>query len=1156
MYAICKVLPALCRKDFAPKLFPNAGTATKRISGSVLLSRKLQQPETKKILLVMKLTAIILLVCCLQVSAKLNSQTVNLSVKAVTLEKIFTAIERQTGYTVVVNARLIRSLPPVSIEAKNEPLQEFLTKLLTSRSLDFAIESKTIVISSAKKTEVLTEPVKVALQYMEIHGRVVDSTGAPLSGASVTVKGKSKGTTTNARGEFAIEAQPGDVLIITFIGYEIKQITVGDGNPVVVLKVSDSPLDEIQVRAYDVTSRRFNTGNIGTVKAADIEKQPVNNPLLALEGRIPGLQINQQNGIAGGAVTVVIQGYNSLLKGNDPLYVIDGVPYSSETFYTNGVLGMQNDGMGMNARGPIGNPLAYINSQDIESIDILKDADATSIYGSRAANGAILITTKKGKSGSTSVSLNLQSGVGKVTRKLDLLNTQQYLEMRKEAYDNSGVTTYPVSAYDVNGTWDQSAYTDWQKVLIGNTVHYNDFQGTISGGTKSATFLIGGNYHQESSPFVGDFGDKKASVHFNFSSTSLNDRFKLSFTGNYLADKNYLPQIDLTANAMVFAPNYPSLRNADGTINWAPNASGISTIPNNPLIYTLNNYTANTDNLISSMNLSYQILKGLSISSNLGYNNIRVDQKSYNPSGAIPPENRPTSFPSSSFINSLSNSWIIEPQLKYQIQIGLGVLNALLGGTFQSQNTKTLGVVAYGFNNDTELDNPSSALYQYISPSSTSAYRYNAFFSQLNYNLRNRYILNLSTRRDGSSRFGAENRFHNFGSIGAAWIFSEEQLLKGNLTFLSFGKINASYGTTGNDQIGNYAYLSNYRYINSNINYQNINGLTADGIANPYIQWELTKKLNFGLELGFLKDRLLFSGNVYRNRSSNQLIDYSLPTTAGFQSVLQNLPALVQNTGFEFSLNSINIQKKTFKWTSSFNISKNSNKLLAYPGLESSSFANNLIIGQPTSINILYKFYDVDPATGQYRFVLKDGTISSTPGDGSENKIVAFDTRPSLLGGLQNNITYKSVELSFFFQSVKQKGLSVLYSTNGGVPPGYTRQNQINSVLERWQQPGDIASIQKYVVNNTTGYLTTSRYVSQSDAAYTDASYIRLKNVSLSWQLPESFRSKLGIKSAKLFIQGQNLLTLTSYKGLDPETRGSLTLPPLRILTTGVQAIF
>jgi TonB-dependent SusC/RagA subfamily outer membrane receptor len=434
-------------------------------------------------------------------------------------------------------------------------LEDVLKQCFSGKGLDYSFENKTIVIR--KKENSSTSIFSTPVPPVDVHGRVTDSLGNPLAGASITVKGTRNGTRSDANGMFTLKLiEARSTLIISFTGFESKEYKLnGQDGIAISLSRSTSQLDQIQVIAYGTQTQRFSVGNVTTVSGEEIAKQPVTNALLALEGRVPGLLITQTSGISGSAVNVQIQGQNSILNGNDPFYVIDGVPYYSQLISTgaDAILGAPQGsnsiGNGISAGG---SPFSYINSSEIESITILKDADATSIYGSRAANGAILITAKKGKAGKTKVELNLQQGSGHITHEVEMLNTRQYLEMRREAFKNDGlalpsIITDPNNTdYDVNGLWDTTRYTNWQKSLIGRTSSYTNLDASISGGTTNIQYLIGGNYNRQNTVFPGNFDDKKASIHFNLKGNSPERKFYFQFSASYLFDNNQLPSADLT----------------------------------------------------------------------------------------------------------------------------------------------------------------------------------------------------------------------------------------------------------------------------------------------------------------------------------------------------------------------------------------------------------------------------------------------------------------------------------------------------------------------------------------------------------------------------------------------------------------------------------
>jgi TonB-linked SusC/RagA family outer membrane protein len=1108
-----------------------------------------------KTLLIMKLT-VIMLVLSLPIFAKGRAQErVTLSEKNASLEVVLKEIQKQTGYQYFFQDKWKAIAKKIDISVSNAALDDVLSICFKDQPFTYTLINKIIVVQEKQLGKVQEDNDRHGEIPTTLGGKVRSETGAPLAGATVTLEGTKKGGITNNNGEFLLQdVKPGKyTLEVSFVGYEIYKedivVTGHTTNIFAVLKQAINSLDEAQVIAYGEVSKRLQTGNVTTVKAEDIEKQPVSNPMLALEGRVPGLFITQSNGLPGSGVTVRVQGQNSILSGNDPLYVVDGVPYPSQMLSTvsGGPLGSSGGAVFGGVAPGGGNPLSYINPADIESIEVLKDADATAIYGSRAANGAILITTKKGKAGQTKVDINLQQGWGKEARRLKLLNTQQYLQMRNEALKNDGLMPDSTSDFDLTA-WDPTRYTDWQKVLIGGTAQYNTINTSISGGTIGTQYLIGGTYHRETTVFPGDFADQKGSLHFNINNVSANQKFRIQLSGNYLVDNNQLPQSDQTSVAISLAPNSPALHNMDGSLNWAPTSSGASTF-RNPLAYIYNSYQNRTTNLFSNAVLSYHILTGLEIRSSFGYTNLQTNEFFAFPLIANRPELRPNTTRSAEYTNSMAHSWLIEPQVNYKKTIGEGKLEALVGTTVQQNNSNGEHLVGIGYNSDDVLADIHSAASVTVNSTTASVYKYNALFGRVNYNWKDKYIINLTARRDGSSRFGAQNQFHNFASAGGAWIVSQEGFIKENIAFISFGKLRASYGTTGNDQIGEYQFMNLYNPTSADVPYQNTTGIAPNSLLNPYLQWEETQKMQFGLDLGFSHDRILLTANYVHNRSSNQLLQYALPFITGFTAITQNFPATVQNTAWEFMLNTTNVKSKNFVWSSYFNLTIPQNKLVAFPNLASSTYSTSLIIGQPISIIRAFHFLGADPTTGVYQFASKTDPFNPVfPDDAT----VLIKMTPKFYGGLQNSFKYKGLQLDILFQFVKQTGINNLFNFNpvpGQFSSGYS--NQPTTVLNRWQKPGDKSSVQRY---NSDGSLFISEYYAQSsDAGYSDASYIRLKNLSLSYALPMKSRQQPLLRNCIVYVQGQNLLTITRYLGLDPENQNASSLPPLRILMVGLR---
>jgi TonB-linked SusC/RagA family outer membrane protein len=1120
-----------------------------------------QRIETKKLLLAMKLTAIILFAACLQVSARGDAQTVSISVKNASLEKVFQEIKKQTGYKFFYEGGILDEAKTVNVSVKNASIEDVLNLCFKDQPLTYTIIEKTILIKR-KATDPNADATNVDAQpLIDVSGKVTSETGEPLSGATVKVKGSNKGTTTGTDGVFILRGVDGDaVLEISFVGYTALTIEVNRRSSITAsLKLNPSPLDEMQVIAYGTKSKRLQIGDVTTVKAEDIQKQPVQNVLLALQARVPGLIVMQPSGLAGTSVKVRIQGENSIAHGNDPLYIVDGVPIDAQMPGTGlgGILALAgaNYAPGPNYSGE-GNPINYLNPLDIESIEVLKDADATAIYGSRAANGAILITTKKGKAGAMRLDLDMQTGWGKMTRRLDMLNTRQYLDMRYEAFANDGIDwkSPSVSANDLK-VWDTTRYTNWQDEILGGTAHYNNINASVSGGSNTVRYLVSGTWHKETTvfPLPKDFADEKGSVHFNLNANNATNKFKLQFSGNFMADKNQLPNVDMTQNALLLEPDAPALLNNNRSINWSPDANGNTTWGNadpNVMIWQYRKYVNKTYNLVSNLGLGYTILPGLEIRSSFGYNYMQTDDYAPNPLIAVAPELRPTTRRSASFGNRNIQSWVIEPQASYNKRISMGKLELLIGSTFQQRKIEAGYVTGTGQLSDELLGEINSAATISKGFSSNSSYRYNAVFGRANYNWSEKYIFNINTRRDGSTRFGGDNRFHNFGSVGGAWIFSNERVFKSFAGTISFGKLRGSYGTTGSDQIGDYQFMSLYNLFgNAPVPYQGVTALVPGGLPNPNLGWEETKKLQIGMDLGFLQDRIILNATFIRNRSSNQLLTYSLPSIAGIGGYITNFPATIQNRNFEFAVTGKILQKKNLGWTVNANLTIPQNRVVSFPYLSSSTYANLIFIGYPMDAIGYYTWRRVDPSTGDYLYLDSKGTLTTTP-NAANDRILLVSKYPKFYGGLQNSITYKNIELDFLFQLVKQDGYNDIAFWNGIRYPGmFTAgfSNQPTRILDRWQKPGDYKTVARY-----STYSLDDRVIG-SNRRFSDASYIRLKNFSLSWDLSQKWVDKAHFRNFRVYVHGQNLFTLTNYKGLDPETKSLTVLPPLQIWTFGLQ---
>ncbi len=1131
-----------------------------------------------KTLRIMKIAAFFILIGCLQVNAKGFGQ-INLSLKNVPLQTVFAQLREQTGYSFFYDLKEIKAAKPVSVEIRNKNLEEALTICLKEQPLTFTIIGKTVVIKPASippnTLVTITGGGNDLPPPTDISGKVTNEKGEPLEGVTVRVKGTKVATATNAAGEFYLpNIDENATLIFTSVNVEPYELKVAGKKMLTAsLKIKVSKLDDIQVMAYRNTTRRLSTGNVSAIGAKEIESTPSSNPILSVEGRLPGVTITQQTGFAGGGARVTIQGINSINSGIAPLYIIDGVPYNSSNLDgTSSIQGTNPSTDGIGIGGP--SPLSFINPQDIENISVLKDAAATSIYGSRGANGVILINTKKGKAGATKIELNIQQGVGKIAKKMEVLNTAAYLALRKQAYINDGVavptadSTQDYSNYDLT-LWDQNRNTDWQKELLGGNAGYSDIQLSVSGGSPLTQFRVSGNYHRETTIIPGDFKDNKVSLGFNLNHSSANNKLNFQFGGNYQSDNNSLPNYNLTNfnnlinAALTLAPNAPSLYKPDGTLNWEPDEFGESSWQNPLALITNQIYNQKVSNLVANTAIKYAITPNLFAKVALGYTDTRFNAYAAFPSEVYAPEIKAafnSADRSSRFGAGHIATWQIEPQLNYRRTTAFGKFDIIAGAAFLNTATTDDNYIASGFTSDLLLKNIRSAAKIQAVTGASSLYRYNAFFGQINYNLKDKYIVELSARRDGSSRFGTANRFANFGAVSGAWLFSAERFMKG-FTALSYGKIKASIGTTGNDQIGNYSYADLYASTTPLTPYQGQSVLSPSRIYNPYLKWELTTKISGSVDLGFFKDRLLINATYFRNQSGNQILSNLVPLTTGFTGYAVNFPATVQNSGYEFTVNSINFKSKSFQWSTSFNLTIPRSKLIKFDNIQNTIYANTYIVGEPVGIRKLYKFAGVNPTTGLYQFESSTGTIIT--GDQlvfNKDNFVIIDPNIRLYGGLENVISYKNFSLSFLVQFRKLPllnpspvGLNVpgnFYSDGTSIPTG----NVIPGAKSAWTMASGTSGFQRTTQGNFGPINRGFFRVGGSDAVYDlEGYYLRLKNAVISYTIPKPLLQRNHIENVRVFVQGQNIATKTNYTGLDPETQNYSSLPPLRTIVFGLQ---
>ena len=1073
----------------------------------------------------------------------LLDQTVTIDVRNQSLANALQAIERAANIRFTFVPALLEQTQNVSIEARNEKLSTTLDRLLKPLKIDYSLRRNYIIL----KRNTTIAPINLQQSgtmraEVTVSGRVIDAnTGEGLPGVNIVAGGTPMGAVTDERGQYRMSVPEGVTLKFSFIGYVTQSIKVERESVLnVALQPADNTLNETVVIGYGTSSRRELTGSIARVGSEIIAQQPVSNPLQTLAGRVAGVVISSPSGVPGSTVNVQIRGINSITSGRIPLYIVDGVPFTVGSPQQGSSANQSPNSLNQfgvfGATGDVNqSPMNSINPADIASIEILKDADATAIYGSRGANGVVLITTKKGKAGRTLFDVNVYSGVGKVTRTMPMLNTQQYLQLRRQAFVNDGVTPTVSNAPDLM-TWDTTAYTNWQKELIGNAAHVTEAQASISGGNAGTRFLLGGAFRKEGTVYPGDFGLNRASVHFNLDHNSANDKFRLTFSGNYSSTKTKLIPSDL-ALSINLPPNFPA-RNTDGSLYWGGGQT-------NPYAYTQRPNDGTTNNMVSNAVLQYRIRPGLNLKTSLGYTRISLDQLEKVAASSQNPASSPRGY--SYFASSTSENYIIEPQLDYNVKLGPGRMQALVGGTWQQNVSNSQWLYGSNYTNDGLLGSLAAAGAISVYNVRYAEYKYQSVFGRLNYNLSDKYIVNATFRRDGSSRFGPNNRFGNFGAVGVAWLFGGETFVKNNLPFLSYGKLRGSYGVTGNDQIGDYQYLSTYSSTSNN--YQGQPGLYPTSLTNTDYSWERVNKLEGALELGFVQDRILLTAGYYQNRTGNQLITYTLPTQTGFTGYQTNFPAVVENKGLELELNTVNIRTANLTWNTSANLTFAKSILVDFPGLAASSYRTTYVIGEPVSLVKGYHYTGIDPTTGlaTVQDINNNGIISY-----SDDRIPILKGIPTVYGGINNSVRYKGLELNVFFQAVQQQAKSYR-ATYSFATPG-SLYNFDTGVMNYWRADNPNATMQKPTQAYGDAYSAYSNYAS-SDALVSNASFIRLKTLSISYTLPTDWIKRAKLKSCRVYVQGQNLFTFTNYNGLDPETQGS-ALPPLRLLTGGLQLSF
>ncbi|HCM77835.1 MAG TPA: SusC/RagA family TonB-linked outer membrane protein [Cytophagales bacterium] len=979
-------------------------------------------------------------------------------------------------------------------------------------------------------------PNSLWAQERTVSGKVTSEVdGSSLPGVSVLLKGTSTGTVTDVEGNYRLSVPTtGGTLTFSFIGFTTTDVAIG-ANSVIDVTLSEDvkQLSEVVVVGYGTQLKQDLTGNIAKVSGSQVENIPVPSFEQAIQGRAAGVFVEASNGKLGQGIKVRVRGTSSLSAGSQPLYVVDGVPITSQS---------------QTALSGDTNPLADLNSFDIESIEILKDASAAAIYGSRGANGVVIITTKRGKSEKTNFNVNFMTGFSEPTNHVEWLNTAEYVELFQEARANTGYISVASLearldryAGGVRAAWQDPSSpsyvdTDWDRqALVRGSINQIDF--SASGGTEKTRFYTSLSSSNQDGILLGTAFDKvNGRINLDHEANdklSLGMSFSLGRTINSrVPDDNAFS----TPLQMIALP--PLTPIIDTRTNLLSGVLDLTTgLPNsnfplyyNPLIDI--NYNDNTNTVFRNLGTfygSYNILDNLRFRSEFGYDLLSQHEERYLASVA----SRNTGAPNgqgddirTQVFNYTTNNF-----LSYNVSFGQHELEAVGGMSFQNSNANFARVQGQQFPSDSYRKITSAASIT-LGNATETEYSFLSYFARANYKFANKYLLSLSGRVDGSSRFGPDNRYGFFPAASAGWILSEEQFLSENNT-IEFLKLRVSYGLTGNAEIGNFPWQG---LSSGDGGYAGVPGQRPSQLANPDLRWEQTSQLDFGIDFGFLNNRITGEVDYYVKNTSDLLLNVNLPGTAGAaRTQVKNLGNL-ENKGFELVINSVNLTGE-LKWNTSFNFARNRNLITDIQDqVVDGNFLSRAVEGEPIGIFYGPKYAGVDPANGDALYFMKDanGELTATTNDYNAAEFTKIgDPNPDFIWGITNNFSYKGIELSVLFQGVQGNDIYLgggkFFAANGDF-----FDNQRKDQLNRWRNPGDITNIPQARLFDGNGTGESSRYVE-------DGSYVRLKTLTLGYNLPRTLLSKTSFTKVRIYASAQNLLTFTDYKMWDPEVNTDLS---------------
>lgn len=966
-----------------------------------------------------------------------------------------------------------------------------------------------------------------------VTGKVTSSEdGSPLPGVSITIKGTTKGTSTDEKGTYKIAVPANSTLQASFIGFTDAEQVVGNRSVVDFTLTSDvKSLNEVVVTGYGSQIKRDLTGNIVKIKSSDIQDMPVTTFEQSIQGKAAGVQINQGTGKLAQGIQVRVRGQSSVSASNEPLYVLDGIPLT------------QGD---LSSNGGDTNPLVDINPQDIESIEILKDASAGAIYGARAANGVVLITTKRGKSGATKITFGMQYGKSKPTNILKFLNTKQYMDFYRIAAANSDA----IDGYDVKDPDSYTAYmesffetqslgtlgtanqadTDWGSLAFQNAPS-KQYDLNLSGGSDKTTFFISGQLLDQTGILLGNaFNRYTGRMNLNHKvSERLNIGMNMSVARSLNERVSGDRQFDNPLQLVALPPMTPATDPTTGLPTGTPPGDISIPVYYNGMINIGNAYYNTTVHRnISSVYGEYTLLKGLRFRTEFALDLLNQQEEQYYNSKTQRNFGAPLGYGFNRFVrveNYNTNNYFV-----YDNVFGKHGINATAGLSYQNSQTKTSSAEGKDFPSDA-YRMIASAARKTDASSSQSDYRFASYFTRLNYKFNDKYLLGLSARIDGSSRFGADNRYGFFPAVSAGWVLSEESFLK-NIELISFLKLRASWGKTGNAEIGNFPQLG---LFTGDAGYGTLPGQRPSQLANPSLGWESTQQIDIGLDFGILKNRINGEIDYYEKNTTGLLLNVNVPGTTGFATQVKNVGALT-NKGFEFVLNTDNLVGK-LKWKTSLNASTNKNKITDLQGQVIEGGLANMsraVEGQPLGTFFTVEYAGVDPANGDALFYKNtknpDGSLdrTTTKTYSQAQRVVIGSPLPKWVAGVTNTFSYKGFELSVFLNGVFGNKLNFYGVGRFSSANGRFEDNQTVNQLAAWTPQNTNTNVPQARLFFNNGAQASSRFIE-------DGSFVRLRNVTFAYNLPKSLISKVKLSNVRLYVTGQNLLTFTKYSGWDPE---------------------